>query len=170
MFYHIQLSTLSQGLQDQNWQSLVMDRKTKIQLRMRRSQLMQKVDEDLNRYQHSRDLLLSAAEEAHELVEEIKVAIVEHEERGRQIKEEAATRRRERKQFEPDHEPFTSKGKGKAREVDSSSDEDSDDSGLPHTQVGEEHRARQRTLQGRLREAYILQHKGELLALHYHLY
>ena len=156
-----------QGLQTQNWQSLISDRRAKILLQMRRAQLMQKVDDDLQRHHGSRDLLLSVQTETMVLIDDIKAAVTAHEERGREIKLEAAARRRVRKKSDMEDEPLATdaKGKGKARDVivdlDDDDDVESEDSELPRTQVGEEHRARRRALQGRLREAYVLQHKGE---------
>ena len=153
-----------QDLQSKNWQSLNIDRRSKIQQSLRRAQLMQKVDEDLNRYQNSRDLLLSVQKETDQLVKDIKTANAANEEQERQLKEITATRRRARRRAIED--TSSSKGKGKMRDtIEPSIDEDSEDSALPDTRAGEEYRSRRRNLVGRLRDAYVLQHKGAFVFL-----
>ncbi|KAF8576626.1 hypothetical protein K439DRAFT_1366726 [Ramaria rubella] len=157
-----------QGLQARNWQTLIFDRRNQIQLCARRAQLLQKVDEELNRYHESRDLLQIAKTEVNQLVEDIKLVVTEHEEQGRQIKAETISNRRKRHAEAKD----SPKGKGKAPEIafESSADEYSEDDNLPHTRIGEEHRSQQRNLQARLREACVLQHKiAFLLGDVYHI-
>lgn len=151
-----------QVYQEQNWNSLVTETKTRIQSRIRRAQLIQLVDDAPRRYQDARDLLLNALPEVDHLLADVKAAIVLHEERGRKIIAEAAARRREQKGVEVSPENQITPSKGKAEIMDDSdSADDSEDDGLPRTQLGDEHRARQRNLLGRLREVYVLQHKGK---------
>lgn len=118
------------------------------------------MDDDLNRYQNSRGLLLEIQKETNQLVEDIKTVLAAHEERGKQLKEIMMTRRQERRHAT---EEASSKGKGKLRDaVEPSIEEDLEDSELPDTRLGEDYRSRHRNLVGRLRDAYVLQHKGTI--------
>ncbi|KAF8512949.1 SNF2 family N-terminal domain-containing protein [Hysterangium stoloniferum] len=151
-----------QDLQTKNWQSLIVDWRSKINSLVRRAQLSQKVEEDFNRYDTAHDLLVRAQTETENLLADIRRAITEHEAYGKILKEETAALRRQRGIEDGEGTPLANdKGKGRARSVDPFSDIDSDDEedGLPRTRLGSEYRTRKRNLQARLREAYVLQHK-----------
>lgn len=134
-----------------------------IQIFILRAQLQQHREEDRTRYQHSLETLLLAEKEANKLIEEIKAAIAEHDDKGELLKKEAATLRELRKPetIEQSHD----KGKGKAleRDVSPSSDADSEDHDLPRTPAGQEHGIKRRALQQRLRECNVTLHRVKFL-------
>ncbi|KIJ47249.1 hypothetical protein M422DRAFT_249098 [Sphaerobolus stellatus SS14] len=155
-----------QDLRDKNWQTLVADRRNRIQLMVRRAQLLEKDEENEGRYQEAKELLLQAQEETHQLIEDIETALEEHEERGRKLKEETVRLRRERAvtHGEVNSDPVgmseNAKGKRRERSPDTSSDDgDLDDDDIPDTRAGDEYRSRKRSLQARIREINVLRHK-----------
>jgi E3 ubiquitin-protein ligase SHPRH len=104
-------------------------------------------------------ILVEAEEEGRGLVEDLKTAIAEHEEKGEVLKREALALRcpREAESNDP-------KGKGKARADLEDEDEDgADDSGLPKTHAGEEHRHKKAALYSRLRDSYLSLHRVKFL-------
>jgi len=126
------------------------------------------MEEDSQRHQSAKALLLQAKAEIDSLVEDIEDAIEDHEERGRKLKEETARIRRERAEARErakneEEIELRIKAKGKQRETtpyDSSDEDGDDDDDLPKTRIGDEYRTRRRNLQARLRETQILKHKG----------
>lgn len=125
-----------------------------------RSQMMRENDSDPTRYRTALNTLQLAENEANELIEQIKVAIAEHAEKGEVLKKDAEAARASRNQ-----DPHQDTEKGKAYERDSSltSDADDEDNDLPKTPAGQEHGNKRRALQQRLREGYVTLHKVKFL-------
>lgn len=92
------------------------------------------------------------------ILAEIREAIVEHNEKGEILKQEAAARRASGKQT--DLVPSTSKGKGKEKQREESIalTDDTGDDDLPKNPAGEEHRHKKHAQTARLRENNIVMH------------
>ncbi|PBK60985.1 hypothetical protein ARMSODRAFT_676532 [Armillaria solidipes] len=152
------LKTIEQVLhtmQDQNWRNVMDDFKSKVQAIVRLAQLKQHNNNDHNRYHRSLELLLAAEKEANKLIDEIELAITDHDVKGDVLKKEAAARRTS--------QPELPSRKGKERELSWTPSEDTDDDGLPRTLAGEEHGIKRRALQQRLRESRMVLHRVKFL-------
>ncbi len=126
-----------------------------VQAIVRLAQLKQHDNNDHNRHHRSLELLLAAEKEANKLIDEIELAITEHDVRGDLLKKEAAARRAS--------QPELPSRKGKERELSWTPSEDTDDDGLPRTPAGEEHGIKRRALQQRLRESRMVLHRVKFL-------
>ncbi|KAK0502526.1 SNF2 family N-terminal domain-containing protein [Armillaria luteobubalina] len=152
------LKTIEQVLhtmQDQNWRNVMDDFKSKVQAIVRLAQLKQHDNNDHSRYHRSLELLLAAEKEADGLIDEIELAITDHDAKGDVLKKEAPARRAP--------QPELPSRKGKERELSWAPSEDTDDDGLPHTPAGEEHGIKRRALQQRLRESRMVLHRVKFL-------
>ena len=126
------------------------------------AQLLQHDESDKNRYQRARDKLQEAETEVHMHIKELEDVLANHDLKGKALKAEAAHHQQEKSDLS---------GKGKGRtisEADESDDDDDDEgdgeeSGLPKTSVGDEHRTKRRAIKRRLREGFLLLHKVKFL-------
>ncbi|KAI0697783.1 SNF2 family N-terminal domain-containing protein [Cytidiella melzeri] len=156
-----------EGMKEQNWRSLMDDRRLKIHTLTIIAQLQQNVKKS------NRGNLLSALEtlqkaetEAGQVIQDIRTAMSRHRDAGKALKEEAAARRENDEHAENVDDNGEQLHKGKARARDSEEIEsldDADDDDLPHTAAGEEHRIKRRALQQRLRECQITLHRVQFL-------
>lgn len=151
--------------------------------------MTQRKDSDKTRYQQALDILLVAQKESDKLIQDVKMAIAEHDAKGDLLKQYAASAKvagmkatndaasnldhtdkgqdgpAERIDENVDELRLSAseKGKGKAPEriqnTPWSEDIDSQDDDLPHNPAGDEHRVKRRALQQRLRECYITHHR-----------
>ncbi|KAG1773736.1 SNF2 family N-terminal domain-containing protein [Suillus placidus] len=158
-----------EAMRDQNWRNFMDDRKAKVQTLVRFAQLQQHNEQNLDRYQRALGYLITAEQEANEIIDDIKTTIAEHQVKGEAMKNEARALRESRQQDLPDLSK-TDKGKGKRAmspltDVDEDIDdvEDVEDRGLPKTPAGEEHSIKRRALQQRLRECLIVLHRVKFL-------
>ena len=131
----------------------------------RLAQLVQREDQNKNRYRQALDLLIEAEQEADKMMADVKEAIAQHTKEGERLKEETARlRAARRKGFADDQEAEGDKGKGKGRangdtpEVDLQGLE-ADGEGIPRNPAGDAHRAKSTSLSQRLRENRIVFHK-----------
>ncbi|CAA7263986.1 unnamed protein product [Cyclocybe aegerita] len=139
------MDAVLQSMRDQNWRNLMEDWKLKVESILRTARLLQKVDTDMKRYQHSLEALKDAEEDAQQHVNEIKDILAQHDAKGKILIEEPALLRQQRQESDPVPKI---KGKGKEREVESDDEddgevqdgEDSEEKKLPKTPAGEEHR------------------------------
>ncbi|KAG2135375.1 SNF2 family N-terminal domain-containing protein [Suillus bovinus] len=150
-----------EAMRDQNWRNFMDDRKTKVQTLVRLAQLQQHNEQNLDRYQRALDYLITAEQEANEIIDDIKTNIAEHHVKGEALKNEARALRESRQKDLPDLSK-TDKGKGK-RAMSPLTDVDEGHRGLPKTPAGEEHSIRRRALQQRLRECLIVLHRVKFL-------
>lgn len=148
-----------QSMKDMNWRTMMDDFKAKVQELIRFSQLQQRDESDLKRYQHALDTLLIAEKEAVSMIEEITTALAEHTAKGLLLKKDAAAADNVAPVDDVD------KGKGKERQVSEDPSEvvDSEDGDLPHTLAGEEHGKKSGALQNRLRECRLTLHQAKFL-------
>jgi E3 ubiquitin-protein ligase SHPRH len=110
--------------------------------------------------------LLLAENEADQILQDLKVAIAEHDVKGDVLKREAAVLRKLRnpttnnslRELVPTDEG-TGKGKEKELAEDTAAADDFAIDDLPKTPAGEEHAIKRRALQQRLRECYLVLHK-----------
>ncbi|KAJ3551190.1 hypothetical protein NM688_g4853 [Phlebia brevispora] len=151
-----------EGMKDQNWRSLMDDRKLKVQALTVVAQLQQHEEQQINRYQLALDNLLQAEKDMTKLIAEIQTVLDQHEEAGRILREQNAAESQEQANGAPTDEP-KGKTKQKASRPSSADSEDGDDDGLPHDAAGEEHRNKKRALQQRLRECQVVMHKVQFL-------
>lgn len=129
-------------------------------------QLMQRNEDDARKYWNALEVLFAAEKEARELIDDVKAAIAEHQEKSEALKAETAKLRASRKTANSTDQQETEisrldKGKGKERyssETPSVSDSEDDDD-LPRNPLGEEYRIKKTALQHRLRECHIAFHK-----------
>ncbi|KAJ3508855.1 hypothetical protein NLJ89_g5529 [Agrocybe chaxingu] len=144
-----------------------MDAVLQVESILRTARLLQKVDTDMKRYQHSLEALKDAEEDAQRHVNEIKDVLAQHDAKGKALIEEAALLRQQRQESDPIPK---NKGKGKEREVESDDEddgedgdepEDSEEKKLPKTPAGEEHRNKRRAIRQRLREGLLLLHQAK---------
>ncbi|TFY56627.1 hypothetical protein EVG20_g8854, partial [Dentipellis fragilis] len=167
------LKTMSQvleGMYDQNWRNLVEDRRTKVNELARYAQIVQHDEAKEDRYERALKILLDAEKEIDQLIKDINTALEQHAEKGEVLKKEAAALREARAQdAQDDRETGDSsrKGKGKAiekeRESSPSSEATDEDGDIPKTPAGEEHIAKKRGMQARLRECYVSRHRIKFL-------
>ncbi|KAH7911867.1 SNF2 family N-terminal domain-containing protein [Hygrophoropsis aurantiaca] len=160
-----------EAMRDQNWRNLMDDRKAKIQSLVRYAQLHQHNQNNIDRYQRALETLLGADNDMDRIIDEIRVAIAEHNAKGEVLKKEALALKESRKQLTNGHSTKV-KGKGKEKERDGSpvsdddptnDDLDLEDSDLPKTPAGEEHSIKKRALQQRLRECLLVLHRVKFL-------
>ena len=186
-------------MRDQNWRNLIEEWKTKvrnahpnyfflpklispqIQSLVRHSQLQQKDETYMNRYQSALETLDLAEKDIQKHLEEIQTTLSQHDAKGKEMKAEAARLRRARARVPSPDLATTQKGKGKEREIysddeDEDNDDDDDDSSehndgeadpeekdLPKTPAGEEHRTKRRAIKQRLREGQLVLHRVKFL-------
>ena len=150
---------------DQNWRNLLDDKRQKIQSLIRYAQLQQHNEADRTRYQNALGTLLVAEKETKQIIDDVKAAIADHDEKGDILKKETIAQRGVRhKSLNPDSS-HNDVDKGKGKEVwDESSDEDvAEDPDLPRTPAGEEHALKKRVLHARLREYNVTLHRVKFL-------
>jgi E3 ubiquitin-protein ligase SHPRH len=124
---------------------------------IRFSQLQQRDESDLNRYQHALDTLLRAEKEAVAMIEEVTTILAALAAKEVLVKKDAAAN---------DVAPVddTDKGKGKQRQVSEDPETvDSEAGDLPRTLADEEHGKRRGALQNRLRECRLALHQAKFL-------
>ena len=133
------------------------------------AQLIQREDQNKNRYRQALDLLIEAEQEADKMMADVKDAIAQHTKEGEKLKEETAQlRAARRKASGDDQQAEGDKGKGKGRangdtpEVDLQ-DLEADEEGIPRNPAGDAHRAKSTSLSQRLRENRIVLHKIKFL-------
>lgn len=122
----------------------------------------------LNRFQPVLEVLLAVEKEAEGMIAEIERVIAEHDIKGEALKREAAEQRV--LQTSKHAGESSSKGKDKQREKSPFSEDDEDededdaeDSDLPKTPAGKEHRDKRSALMHRLREARVQFHRVKFL-------
>jgi E3 ubiquitin-protein ligase SHPRH len=98
------------------------------------------------RSQKCLEMLLQAEREADEVIADVLSAIADHDDKGVELKAEAASLL--------DNSLST---------FDDESDNESDDGGLPKTPAGDEHLHKSRALQQRLRDFYLTLHKVKFI-------
>ncbi|EPQ55612.1 hypothetical protein GLOTRDRAFT_75757 [Gloeophyllum trabeum ATCC 11539] len=165
------MAEVLEGMRDQNWRTLMDNRKAKARSMAQTvlPQLQQHEEGNSTRYREALDTLLAAQQEAHELVEDMKAAIAAHDAKGALLKEEVLLRdgegeRGSSEQAEAaDADASTSKGEARDREGSRTGLEDLDDDDLPRNAAGEEHAAKRRGLQHRLRECLLALHRVKFL-------
>ncbi|TFK50586.1 hypothetical protein OE88DRAFT_1631458 [Heliocybe sulcata] len=163
------MAEVLEGMRENNWRTLMDNRKAKAQVMTLQAQLLQIEEGKGTRYRDALEILLAAEKEASELVEDMKAAIAAHDEKGRLLKQEAALHR-------GDEEPGPSedaqgsadvletwKGKDKATNHGFATLQDSRDDDLPRNTAGEEHAVRRRALVHRLRECILAHHRIKFL-------
>jgi E3 ubiquitin-protein ligase SHPRH len=135
------------------------------------TQIMQHDDSIDQRPQKCLEILLRAEKEADEITADVLSVIAKHDAKGVQLKAEAASlhaargeKQHIRRNVRNNH-GGTQGTRPHIVDDDSSIDEDdeSDDSGLPKTQAGEEHLHKSRALQQRLRDCYLTLHRVKFL-------
>ncbi|KAA1466872.1 hypothetical protein DENSPDRAFT_831779 [Dentipellis sp. KUC8613] len=166
------LKTMSQvleGMYDQNWRNLMEERRTKVNELARYAQIVQHEEAKEDRYERALKILLDAEKEVDQLIQEINTALEQHAEKGEVLKKEAAALREARAHdVQDDRETGDSsrKGKGKAveeKENTPASEGMDEDGDIPKTPAGEEHIAKKRGMQARLRECYVSRHRIKFL-------
>jgi E3 ubiquitin-protein ligase SHPRH len=136
---------------------------------IRWAQLQQKDDSVHNHYQNALRTLDSAEKDVNQFLDEIRDILAKHDDRGKELKEEAAQQRREHMMGQTSATvDATDKGKGKAKEQERPEDgpddhDDPEDKGLPKTPAGEEHRNKRAALSHRLREGLLILHRVKFL-------
>lgn len=149
------------GMRDQNWRTLMDDRKLRVQTFVRRAQLQQHEEGHRTRYQGALETLLAAEQEADKLIAEVERAMAEHEEAGEALK---AAHPKVLEAMADTAAEGNEKGKGKAAERDGSPDsDDSEDHDMPKTPAGVEHGIKKRALRQRLRESRVVLHRVKFL-------
>ncbi|KAG8931842.1 hypothetical protein FRC02_002077 [Tulasnella sp. 418] len=157
---------------EHNWATLMTDKKSRINERIRVALLMQKGN-DPTRHKKALEMLKDIRAESVAMIQELEEAIAKHDKEGKKLIAEAneknvSTSSRSTTLVASDATDDV-KGKGKAREgleeaeeTDSEEDEDSAGlKGLPANAVGDDHRARRVTLSLRLREVQVTLHRIE---------
>ncbi|KZT19573.1 hypothetical protein NEOLEDRAFT_1159005 [Neolentinus lepideus HHB14362 ss-1] len=163
------MAEVLEGMRDQNWRTLMDNRKVKTQLMSLQAQLRQMEEGKGTRYRDALEILLAANKEATELVEDMKATIASHDAKGMLLKQEAALRRGAKEQgYSSDSEVLditTAAGKGKEKAAGDASValQDSEDNDLPHNAAGEEHALRRRALVQRLRDCVLTLHRIKFL-------
>ncbi|KAI0035543.1 SNF2 family N-terminal domain-containing protein [Vararia minispora EC-137] len=153
------MSDVLDGMRDQNWRTLMDSRRQKVNEMARAAQLIQHHNTTDLRHKRALEILTSAEEEARSLIDDIKAAVAEHDEKGEVLRREFAARwRSQRVSGNSDQD----KGKAHADLTDSDP-EDEDANGLPRTPAGEDHRHKKPGLQNRLRDAYLSLHRVKFL-------
>ena len=149
-----------------------------IQSLVRHSQLQQRDEANMNRYQSALETLDLTEKDTRKHLEEIQTTLAKHDAKGKEMKAEAAKLRRARARALSPDVTATQKGKGKEREIfnddenegedeDGSSERDDEDDpeekDLPKTPAGEEHRTKRTAIKQRLREGQLVLHRVKFL-------
>lgn len=128
------------------------------------TQIMQ---HDAGIYQRSQkclDILLQAEREADEVITDVLSAITDHDAEGIELKAEAAPLRAGRDNEVDEFEDTEGiRRDGPLDDNSSTSDDESEDGGLPKTPAGDEHLHKSRALQQRLRDCYLTLHKVKFI-------
>ncbi|THH15865.1 hypothetical protein EW146_g4683 [Bondarzewia mesenterica] len=154
-----------EAMRDQNWRNVMDDRRMKVNILARSAQLIQRDEAIEARYGKACQILIQAEKEANQLIDDVEVAIADHEAKGEELKKETANLRESRGERIHYDEPGPSSDKGKARIREGSPDSESDsvDADLPRTSAGEEYEIKRRALQQRLREGCVALHRVKFL-------
>ncbi|THH04137.1 hypothetical protein EW145_g5749 [Phellinidium pouzarii] len=155
------LKTISENMKDQNWRTLMGEKKSRIQILIKRAQLIQHDDERLQKDEVALQMLLGAKSDMDTLCMEICDVITEHNAKGEILKEEAAAAA-QRQANEHIRSVGASMAKDKHRQRDNISEDSADDE-LPKTPAGDEHRNKKYALQARLRECHVVLHQLQFL-------
>ena len=125
---------------------------------IRFSQLQQRDESDLNRYQHALDTLLRAEKEAVAMIEEVKTNLAAHTAKEVLWKKTTPVNG-------ADSVNDADNGKGKQRQVSEGPSEivDSEDGDSLRTPAGEEYGKKRSALQNRLRECRLTLHQAKFL-------
>ncbi|KAI0702634.1 SNF2 family N-terminal domain-containing protein [Earliella scabrosa] len=163
------MAEVLETMREHNWRNWMDDRKSKVMNTTTLAQLVQREEQNKNRYRQALDLLIEAEQEADKMMADVKEAIAQHTKEGEKLKEETAQlRAARRKGSADDQQAEGDKGKGKGRangdtpEVDLQ-DLEADEEGIPRNPAGDAHRAKSTSLSQRLRENRIVLHKIKFL-------
>ncbi|KDQ50603.1 hypothetical protein JAAARDRAFT_580714 [Jaapia argillacea MUCL 33604] len=150
------MAEVLEGMKDTNWRNMMENRKLKVHSVVRRAQLQQHDEQNVNRYRMALELLLEAEKDTNQLIDDLKKAIADHDTKGAALKKDAVSLREPSLGQQDAPGPSKDNGKGKGKADDESSSEGDD---LPRTPAGEEHANKKIALLHRLRDCYVLLHR-----------
>lgn len=144
------IEEVHENMKDQNWRAVMDERKSKVLIMIRKSQLVRHGVKNMQKQKESLQILQNALQEMKAIYSEVKDAIKEHNAKGELLKQEAV-------QAQIMDDP--SKSKERHREISEVNTEGSLDDDLPKSAASDEHRAKKSALSSRLREANMVLHQ-----------